>query len=87
MATRGAGAGPGVAGAWRGPCHCAARPLRSPIGTLSARGLHGVQVLEQALNPHNFALYIGRILAPQLWRGDVLALDNLRVHQLTGLRE
>ena len=68
-------------------------PLRRParsltlIGTLSVRGLHGVQVLEGALNQHSFALYISRILAPQLRRGDVLVLDNLRVHHLTGLRE
>jgi transposase len=68
-------------------------PLRRParsltlIGALSVRGLHGVQVLEGALNQPSFALYIGRILAPQLRRGDVLVLDNLRVHHLTGLRE
>jgi len=68
-------------------------PLRRPtrsltlIGALSVRGLHGVQVLEGALNQHSFALYISRILAPQLRRGDVLVLDNLRVHHLTGLRE
>ena len=68
-------------------------PLRRPsrsltlIGALSVRGLHGVQVLEGALNQHSFALYIGRILAPQLRRGDVLVLDKLRVHQLTGRRE
>jgi hypothetical protein len=45
-------------------------PLRRParsltlIGALSVRGLHGVQVLEGALNQHRFALYIGHILAP-----------------------
>ena len=68
-------------------------PLRRParsltlIGALSVRGLRGVQVLEGALNQPSFALYISRILAPQLRRGDVLVLDNLRVHHLTGLRE
>lgn len=68
-------------------------PLRRPgrsltlIGALSVRGLHGVQVLEGALNQHSFALYISLILAPQLRRGDVLVLDNLRVHHLPGLRE
>jgi len=68
-------------------------PLRRParsltlIGALSVRGLHGVQVLEGALNQHSFALYIRRILVPQLRRGDVLVLDNLRVHHLSGLRE
>lgn len=69
-----------------------AGPLRRPnrsltlIGALSVRGLHGVQVLERALNQHSFALYISCILAPQLRRGDVLVLDNLRVHHLPGLR-
>lgn len=68
-------------------------PLRRParsltlIGTLSVRGLHGVPLLEGALNQRSFALYIARILAPQLRRGDVLVLDNLRVHHLTGLRQ
>jgi transposase len=51
------------------------------------RELHGVQVLEGALNQHSFALYIARVMAPQLRHGDVLVLDNLRVHHLTGLRE
>lgn len=70
-----------------------AAPLRQPnrsltlIGALSVRGLHGVQVLKGALNQPSFALYVGRILAPQLRRGDVLVLDNLRVHHLTGLHE
>ncbi|GAA3921291.1 hypothetical protein GCM10022406_04340 [Hymenobacter algoricola] len=57
------------------------------IGALSVRGLHGVQLLEGALNHHRFALYIVRILAPQLRRGDVLVLDNLPVHHLSGVRQ
>lgn len=65
---------------------CRGRSL-TLIGALSVRGLHGVQLLEGALNHCSFALYIVRILAPQLRRGDVLVLDNLRVHHLTGLRE
>ncbi|AMJ64214.1 transposase [Hymenobacter sp. PAMC 26628] len=68
-------------------------PLRRParsltlIGALSVRGLHGAHVLEGPLNQHRFPLYIARILAPQLRRGDVLVLDNLRVHHLPGLGE
>ena len=57
------------------------------IGALSVRGLQGVQVLKGALTQQSFALYISRILGPRLRRGDVLVLDNLRVHHLTGLRE
>ena len=41
----------------RGP----ALPL---IGTLSVRGLRAVQLLQQPLNKHSFALYVGRCLAP-----------------------
>jgi transposase len=68
------------------PLRCPARSL-TLIGALSVRGLHGVQVRVGALNQHGFALYISRLLAPQLRRGDVLVLDNLRVPHLTGLRE
>lgn len=57
------------------------------IGALSVRGLHGVQLLSAPLNQHSFGLYISPILAPQLRRGHVLVLDNLRVHYLTGVRE
>lgn len=39
------------------------------------------------MNQHSFALYIVHILVPPLRRGDVLILDNLRVHHLSGLRE
>ncbi|GAA3929121.1 hypothetical protein GCM10022406_13270 [Hymenobacter algoricola] len=57
------------------------------IGALSVRGLHGVQLLEGALNHRRFALYIVRMLAPQLRRGAVLVLDNLPVHHLSGVRQ
>jgi transposase len=79
--------------AWGGRRVAGAVPLRRAncsltlIGASSVRGLHGVQVLEGALNQPSFALYIGRILAPQLRRGDMLVLDNLRVHHLTCLHE
>jgi transposase len=46
-----------------------------------------MQVLEGALPQHNSALYSSRILGPHSRYGDVLMLDNLRVHQLSGLRE
>ncbi|SMB98817.1 putative transposase, fragment [Hymenobacter roseosalivarius DSM 11622] len=57
------------------------------IGALGVRGLTAVQVLAGALNQRRFAFYVGRVLGPQLRRGDVLVLDNLAVHKLGGLRE
>jgi transposase len=56
------------------------------IGALSVRGLGAVQVLEGALTYRSFALYIAHCLAPTLRKGDVLVLDNLRVHHIGGLR-
>jgi DDE superfamily endonuclease len=75
-------------GGWR---VAGARPLkrgaaRTLIGTLSVRGLEAVQLLEEALTKRRFAFYVARCLAPTLRRGDVLVLDNLPVHHLSGLR-
>ncbi|GAA3942452.1 IS630 family transposase [Hymenobacter algoricola] len=69
-----------------------AAPLRrgrncTLIGALGVGGLKAVQVLDGALNQRSFALYVGRILGPQLRRGDVLVLDNLPVHHLGGLAQ
>ena len=57
------------------------------IGALSGQGLGAVQLLEGALNRRRFAFYVAHCLAPTLRRGDVLVLDTLPVHHLTGLRE
>ncbi len=57
------------------------------IGALSVAGLGAVQLLEGALNQRSFAFYVVHCLAPTLAPGDVLILDNLPVHHLTGLRE
>lgn len=57
------------------------------IGALSVRGLGAVQLLNGALNRRSFAFYVAHCLAPTLRPGDVVVLDNLRVHHLCGLRE
>ncbi|GAA4011614.1 hypothetical protein GCM10022408_25120 [Hymenobacter fastidiosus] len=57
------------------------------IGALSVRGLGAGQLLDRALTQHSFAFYVAYCLAPTLRRGDVLVLDNLPVHHLTGLRQ
>jgi transposase len=62
-------------------------PSLTLIGALSAQGLGAVQLFEGALNYELFALYISQFLAPTLRAGDVLVLDNLAVHKISGLRE
>jgi transposase len=62
-------------------------PSLTLIGALSVRGLRAVQLLEGALNYRSFAFYVAYCLAPTLCSGDVLVLDNLRVHHIGGLRQ
>ncbi|WP_425554634.1 transposase, partial [Georgenia daeguensis] len=62
-------------------------PALTLIGALSVHGLGAVQLLQGALNQRSFAFYVAYCLAPTLRPGDVLVLDNLPVHHLTGLRE
>ncbi|WP_345114890.1 IS630 family transposase, partial [Hymenobacter algoricola] len=61
-------------------------PALTLIGALSVQGLGAVQLLQGALNQRGFAFYVAYCLAPTLRPGDVLVLDNLPVHHLTGLR-
>jgi transposase len=65
------------------------RPLKrgaslTLIGTLSAQGPGAVQLFEGALNCERCTLYVSRFLAPTLRRGDVLVLDNLAIHKISG---
>ena len=62
-------------------------PSLTLIGMLSARCLGAVQLFEGALNYERFARYVSRFLAPMLRSGDVLVLDNLTMHKISGLRE
>lgn len=43
--------------------------------------------LDGAVNTASFAVYLERILGPTLQPGDVVVVDNLRVHEAAGLAE
>lgn len=43
--------------------------------------------LDGAANTASFAIYLEQVLGPSLRVGDVVALDNLRVHKAAGLAE
>lgn len=57
------------------------------IGALSAQGPVGVQAFAGALTQERFVWYVSGFLAPVLRPGDVLVLDNLSAHKVSGLRE
>ena len=70
----------------------AAVPLRNGpnvtvVAALSAQGVEAVMELDGAVNTASFAAYLEQVLGPSLAPGDVIVLDNLRVHKAPGLAE
>ena len=62
-------------------------PNVTVVGALSVQGLEAVMTLDGALNQDSFAAYLDQVLGPTLRPGDVVVLDNLRVHKVAGMRE
>jgi transposase len=44
-------------------------------------------LLDGAMNGAAFLVYIKEVLAPTLRRGDIVIIDNVRVHKVAGVRE
>lgn len=70
----------------------AAVPLHSGpnvtvVAALSSQGVEAVMELDGAVNTASFAAYLEQVLGPGLQAGDVVVLDNLRVHKAAGLAE
>lgn len=57
------------------------------VGALTVDGLEAVMSLDGALNRYSFAAYLEQVLGPTLVPGDVVVLDNLRVHHVAGMAE
>ena len=62
-------------------------PNVTVVAALSAQGVEAVMELDGALNTASFAVYLEQVLGPGLQPGDVVVLDNLRVHKAPGLAE
>ena len=57
------------------------------IGALSRRGLEAPMTVAGATAGEVFSAYGQRVLGPILKRGDVVVMDNLRAHKVSGIRE
>ena len=57
------------------------------VAALSAQGVEAVMELDGALNTASFTVYVEQVLGPGLQPGDVVVLDNLKVHKAAGLAE
>ena len=62
-------------------------PNVTVIAALTPHGVEAVMELDGAVNAAAFAVYLDQVLGPTLVPGDVVVLDNLRVHKAPGLAE
>jgi transposase len=59
---------------------------RRRMGALSRYGLDAVMAVEGATDAAVFRAYVEQVLTPTLKRGDVVVMDNLGAHKVTGIR-
>lgn len=57
------------------------------VAGLRTSGLTAPLVIDGAVNGDIFRAYVEQVLAPTLQPGDVVILDNLASHKVTGVRE
>jgi len=59
----------------------------SILGALSLDGLIATMSIQGSVNTNVFVTYLQEVLAPQLWAGALVVMDNLPVHQAAAVRE
>ena len=57
------------------------------IGALSPRGLEAPMTVEGATDGEVFSASVQHVLVPTLKKGDLVIMDNLRAHKVSGIRE
>ena len=57
------------------------------VGGLTSRGFVAPYVLDGAINGTIFTAWIEQMLAPTLVQGDIVIMDNLAAHKVSGIRE
>jgi transposase len=57
------------------------------VGALRCDGLTAPLAIDGAINGEVFLAYVEQVLVPTLKQGDVVIMDNLRVHKIAGVRQ
>lgn len=57
------------------------------LGAMSLAGVGAVMTVEGATDAEVFRAYVKQVLGPTLLPGDIVVLDNLSVHQATGIQQ
>ena len=57
------------------------------LGSLSCTGLEAVMTINGAVDAAVFRAYVDQVLVPTLVSGDIVVMDNLGSHKVTGIRQ
>ena len=57
------------------------------LGSLSCAGLEAVMTINGPVDAAVFRAYVSEVLVPTLAPGDIVVMDNLGSHKVTGIRE
>ena len=57
------------------------------LASLGLRGLDALMTVEGATDGEVFKVYVEAVLGPTLRRGDIVVMDNLGAHKVSGVRE
>ncbi len=61
--------------------------VMTTLGTLSLRGIEAAMTIESATDGEVFTAYVEQVLCPKLQVGDVVIMDNLSAHKVSGIRQ
>jgi len=57
------------------------------LAALGSQGVEAVMTIEGATDAEVFRVYVEQVRCPMLRLGDIVIMDNLRVHKAAGIRE
>jgi transposase len=57
------------------------------LGAMSMRGMIATMTIEEATDADIFLAYVEQVLCPKLKPGDVVVMDNLSSHKVSGVRQ
>jgi transposase len=58
----------------------------SLIGALNLDGLVAAMTIPGSTNTEVFLTYVTQVLAPQLWKGAIVVMDNLKAHHAESIK-
>ena len=57
------------------------------VGAISQKKVIAMKTMGKSINGEDFLKFVQEELAPKLWKGAVVVMDNLRVHKVEGVEE